>query len=200
MHRYLAAFCLFLAAIPPAFADCAADFRDVNRLKQAAGPYELDSKALIRFTAVAATKEIGTEMQVVLPNSLRIKTHNTSAPTEVIIAAGKGWVHSDAGWKPIEAQNVADALARVTENGFVYSKSLANLQCLGERDFEGSKALAFQYDTETNGYPTKMMAYFDPSTRLPVGAESATDLESSTVRATMHYKFDPSIRIEAPVP
>ena len=197
---------MVLASVAIARADCAAEFGDVNRIKPTAGPYEIATTLSITYPgdthrggeAAQAVQAI----QVVPPQSFRIRTRSAEV---VVLGNGKGWANAGGPWVEVTKEKMADLLEDAPLSGYFAIKGQSDLQCQGVKNIDGMTYLTFVYSIGSTGtargpQTTRITAYFDPVTRLPVGGQSLADVMGARMHAEMIYRFDPSIRIAPPSP
>lgn len=197
---------MVLASVVAARADCAGEFGDINRIKLAAGPYEIATTLSITYPSGthqgSQVAQAIHAIQVVPPQSFRIRTRSAEV---VVIGDGKGWANAGGPWVEVTKEKMADLLGDAPLSGYFAVKGQSDLQCQGVQNIDGLPYLTFVYSigAATSGrgpQTTRITAYFDPVTRLPVGGQSLADIMGTKMHAEMVYKFDPSIRIDPPDP
>lgn len=197
---------MVLASVTLARADCAAEFGDVNRIKPAAGPYEIATTLSITYPSDTHQGSQAAQavhaIQVVPPQSFRIRTRSAEV---VVIGKGRGWASAGGPWVEVTKEKMADLLEDAPLSGYFAVKGQSDLQCQGVQTIDGISYLTFVYSIGAAGnarrpQTTRITAYFDPVTRLPVGGQSLADVMGARMHAEMVYRFDPSIRIDPPSP
>lgn len=197
---------MVLASVAIARADCAAEFGDINRIKLVAGPYEIGTTLSITYPSGthqgSQTAQAVQSIQVVPPQSFRIRTRSAEV---VVIGNGKGWANAGGPWVEVNKEKMGDLLEDAPLGGYFAVKGQSDLRCQGVQNIDGMPYLTFVYSigaaTNARGpQTTRITAYFDPVTRLPVGGQSLADIMGTKMHAEMIYKFDPSIRIDPPSP
>jgi hypothetical protein len=197
---------MVLASATIARADCAAEFGDINRIKAAAGPYEIATTLSIAYPSGTHQGNQAAQsvhaIQVVPPQSFRIRTRSAEV---VVIGNGKGWANAGGPWVEVTKEKMADLLDDAPLSGYFAIKGQSDLECQGVQNIDGMPYLTFVYSIGGAANPrgpqtTRITAYFDPVTRLPIGGQSLADIMGTRMHAEMVYKFDPSIRIDPPSP
>lgn len=187
-------------------ADCAAEFGDANRIKPAAGPYEIATTLSITYPSDTHRGSQAAQavhaIQVVPPQSFRIRTRSAEV---VVIGDGKGWANAGGPWVEVSKEKMAGLLEDAPLSGYFAIKGQSDLQCQGVQNIDGLPYLTFVYSIGAAGnargsQTTRITAYFDPVTHLPIGGQSLSDVMGTRVHAEMIYRFDPSIRIDPPSP
>jgi hypothetical protein len=191
----IAVFGLYVLSPTLASADCLADFNAVIHNNLDVGPYEADGLIQLADSATGAKAEITTVTQVVLPNSVALHMVNGAnhSQTDLVVAAGKGWIKKDGHWLAMPEAAARQAVDTVRNNGFT-SSNLRNVQCLGTKTLDGKPMLAFSFD---NAEAT-MTLYADPASRLPVRVEGSGNQGTRSLVATVTFRFDSVLKIEAP--
>lgn len=198
---------LLLMGTGVAWADCAADFAEINQVKAGAGPYEVASKMSITPPVIAGKTSPPAESNVVTqvapPNSFRVRTRSA----EVVILnegeASKGWVRTDDAWNEVPKAKLPDLLADAPTASYFITRGMSNLRCEGTTTVGGTSYLTFVYDSATNSgvqnpHFLQVTAYFDPATRRPAAGRIEGTVVGAGIHSELTYKFDPSIKIEPP--
>ncbi|MBN9515731.1 MAG: hypothetical protein J0H97_20170 [Alphaproteobacteria bacterium] len=197
---------MVLLSVAVARADCAGEFGDINRIKSTAGPYEIATTLSITYPSGthqgSQTAQAVHAVQVVPPQSFRIRTRSAEV---VVIGNGKGWASGGGPWVEVTKEKMADLLEDAPLSGYFAIKGQSDLQCQGVQNIDGMPYLTFVYTiagaaNARGPQTTRITAYFDPVTRLPIGGQSLTDVMGARMHAEMVYRFDPSIKIDPPNP
>lgn len=190
-----------------AWADCAADFAEINQVKPGAGPYEVNTRMSITPPAYAGKTSPPAESNVlthvVPPKSFRVRTRSA----EVVIVsegeASRGWVKIGDVWNDVPKAKLPDLLADAPTGSYFITKAMGNLRCEGTKTVGGTPYLTFVYDSVTNPgaespQSLQVTAYFDPATRRPAAGQIEGTVVGARIHSEMTYTFDPSIKIEPP--
>jgi hypothetical protein len=178
----------------PAFADCAADIRDILARSNNAGPYRLEVTANLPMGSTHMITEL------VPPEAMRISARMAGETNELIIIDGNGWMLTEAGWVELPSEH-AQAMAQTylaADRHFLAHMTEAH--CLGEAELEGRRVLKFTYAYRPAGATTLGTLYADPETLLPIRIEVSGDTGGTTTEIVSDYSYDPSITVAAPEP
>lgn len=182
----------------PARADCKEDFENLNAVRAQAGPFEVASDVVIENRKADRERRSSLVTQFDAAGLVRMTGSNLLTQPDFVIVGDEGWVADGGHWVPMPAADVAAARARLTAGGYFYADNASDLECLGLKPFEDRSYLAYSYVQHTRGYATRVTAYFDPGSRLPVAGVTVLETGQLLSTTVMRYRFDPAIRIEAP--
>ena len=198
---------LLLMGTGVAWADCAADFAEINQVKPGAGPYEVDTRMVITPPVIAGKTSPPAESNVlthvVPPKSFRVRTRSAEV---VIVSEGegsRGWVKIGDVWNDVPKAKLPDLLADAPTGSYFITKAMGNLRCEGTKTVGATSYLTFVYDSVTNPgtenpQSLQVTAYFDPTTRRPAAGQIDGIVVGARIHSEMTYRFDSSIKIEPP--
>lgn len=191
-------FCMIGLPTSPANAGCQDEFEELNSVQSRAGAYEIESDVIIEDPKADRVRKSRVVTQFDSAGSVRMTGTNLLTQPNFIIVGESGWIDEDGRWVPMSSADVAASRTRLTESGFFYASNASDFECLGLQSFDNRSYLTYRFVQKTQGYKTKITAYFDPGSRLPAAGLTALDTGRLTSTSVMRYRFDPTIKIEAP--
>ncbi|RFB78940.1 hypothetical protein [Methylovirgula sp. 4M-Z18] len=188
-------------APPPAKNDaCIAKFNAINKIDAKAGPFEIDTDTSIKIPTQSAEIKVTTVTQIVPPKSFHVRIVSAQGETEAASVDGaKAWVKHGGDWVDVPQDNLSDVLALAPTDTYLRASGLDNVVCNGRQVVNRKAYLSFTYTITAQGVPMQVTSYFDPRNRLPIKGEGAADAAGTKTTVTMTYKFDPTIKVDAPV-
>ncbi len=204
MERALDARTVFLAGLlavsvgHDGWADCLADFNAINSQRRDTARYAMEVVADVLSPDGKVVKHIASSSLFDLTDGLRMKTSGLNTQADFILIGQDGWTFSAGQWTPMPAAQRKLALDGVLADRYVYDRDSRDFECPGEAVFEGKPHESFVFSQTLGALETRVTAWFDPATRLPVAVVSNAELNGYKVVATTRYRFDPAIRVEVP--
>jgi hypothetical protein len=189
-------------------ADCSAEIVDIASSINTQGPYEEIAEEVISldFNDVSARRTIALRAP---PNFFLSNYRGGKLTNQRTAIDGKYWARDPGGvWKPESWPK--EVIAKLQESPEVKKTAeikeltgkIRDSNCLGTVDHLGRKALKFIYETaDSEGARHKHELFVDPASKLPIRSVHAFSMKQvGNIRTTTEFRFDPSIRIEAPGP
>jgi hypothetical protein len=182
------------ATPPPAPSDPQQALFAILKAATQAPPYHVSSTST---TDSGVTTVITGE--VILPDRLHVKV---STGTEMLVVGDKSYQMVKGSWEPfpIDISSILNGLMGDTAGD--PSKTVSNVQYLGQEDFNGASAQVYTYTStvDLSGQTVTSQVKMWTANGLPVHQEingEFAGIKSTTVQT---ITYDPSIKIEAPSP
>lgn len=179
-------------------ADCLADFNAINSQRRDTARYALEVSADVLSPEGSVVKHMASSSLFDLTDGLRMKTSGLNTQADFILIGDEGWTLAAGQWTPMPAEQRTLALQGVIADRYVYDRDARDFECPGEAAFEGKPHERFVFNQTVGVLESRVTAWFDPATRLPVAVVSNAEVNGYKVVATTRYRFDPAIRVEVP--
>lgn len=179
-------------------ADCLSDFNGINRHRPEAARYAVEVVADVLDPDDKVVKHMASSSLFDMSDGVRMKTAGLNTQADFIIIGDEGWNLAKGAWTPMPPEQLKQALEGVVADRYVFDKDARDFECPGEAAFEGKAYRAFVFRQSVGTLDTRVTAYFDPSSYLPVATVSDAEINDYRLAVTTRYRFDPAIRIERP--
>lgn len=189
---------LLVSAAQQTRADCLADFKATNAHRKDFSRYEMMVSAEVLNPDGAVVRHMQSSSQFDLSEGLRMKTSGLNTQSDIILIGETGWMRESGRWAPMPAYQLRQSLAGVVADRYVYDTDTRDFECPGSEDFEGKPHDRFVFNQTVGALESRVTAYFDPVSHLPVATVAEAEVNDYKVVATTRYRFDPAIRIERP--
>lgn len=189
---------LLVSAGQQSWADCLADFNATNAHRKDFSRYEMTVSADVLNPDGAVVRHLQSSSQYDLSEGLRMKTSGLNTQSDIILIGEAGWTREAGRWAPMPAYQLQQSLAGVVADRYVYDADTRDFECPGPGDFEGKPHDRFVFNQTVGALASRVTAYFDPVSHLPVATVSEAEVNGYKVVATTRYRFDTAIRIERP--